>query len=46
MSDAHYLEYIGRENERITSDVSALDQHETGPYFSLFVITKQKSRRL
>jgi precorrin-2/cobalt-factor-2 C20-methyltransferase len=46
MSDAHYLEYIGRENERITSDVSALDQHEMGPYFSLFVITKQKSRRL
>jgi len=46
MSDAHYLEYIGRENERITSDVYALDQHETGPYFSLFVITKQESRRL
>jgi len=46
MSDAHYLEYIGRENERITSDVYTLDQHEAGPYFSLFVITKQVSRRL
>jgi precorrin-2/cobalt-factor-2 C20-methyltransferase len=46
MSDAHYLEYIGRDNERITSEVCALDQHETGPYFSLFVITKQGSRRL
>jgi len=46
MSDAHYLEYIGRENERIISDVCALEQKEAGPYFSLFVITKQESRRL
>ena len=46
MADAHYLEYIGRENERIISDVSVLDAQEVGPYFSLFVITKQALRRL
>ena len=46
ISDAHYLEYIGRENECITSDVATLDQQAAGPYFSLFVITKRVSRRL
>jgi len=44
--DSHYLEYIGRENERIISDLSSLDYQETGPYFSLFVITRQEKRRL
>jgi precorrin-2/cobalt-factor-2 C20-methyltransferase len=45
-SDAHYLEYIGRDNECITSDLHALDPDETGPYFSLFLITKPGARRL
>lgn len=46
MADAHYLEYIGRDNERIISDVDSLDKHAKGPYFSLFMVTKQVSRRL
>ncbi len=44
--DAHYLEYIGRDNERIISDISSLETQEAGPYFSLFVITRQEKRRL
>jgi precorrin-2/cobalt-factor-2 C20-methyltransferase len=37
--DAHYLEYIGRDNEFIETDIDRLAQ-ETGPYFSLFVVTR------
>jgi len=37
--DACYLEYIGRENQRIERDVTALDS-AAGPYFSLFVVTR------
>lgn len=43
--DAHYLEYIGRENQRILSDMDQLEDH-AGPYFSLFVINRQSSERL
>lgn len=45
LEDAHYLEYIGRENEYISSNVNSLNRDELGPYFSLFVITKQEPRR-
>ena len=38
-ADAQYLEYIGRDNELIERDISALDD-EAGPYFSLFVVTR------
>ncbi|UZE97486.1 precorrin-2 C(20)-methyltransferase [Alkalimarinus alittae] len=38
--DAQYIEYIGRENERMTTDVSLLED-KAGPYFSLFVVTRQ-----
>ncbi|MBX2807562.1 MAG: precorrin-2 C(20)-methyltransferase [Cellvibrionaceae bacterium] len=37
--EASYLEYIGRESEMIHRDIQQLN-HESGPYFSLFVVTK------
>ena len=40
-ADAQYLEYIGRENQLIVSDISTLSQDDNGPYFSLFIVTKQ-----
>jgi precorrin-2/cobalt-factor-2 C20-methyltransferase len=40
-ADAAYCEYIGRDNERIETDVSKLD-HAPGPYFSLFVVTRNE----
>lgn len=39
LEEAKYLEYIGRDNERIVEDVSQLED-KAGPYFSLFVVTK------
>ncbi|MCV2401328.1 precorrin-2 C(20)-methyltransferase [Marinomonas sp. C2222] len=41
MQDAKYLEYIGRDNEKLVEDVSTLENTK-GPYFSLFVVTKQR----
>lgn len=41
LQDAKYLEYIGRDNERIVQDVSTLED-KAGPYFSLFVVTKSE----
>jgi precorrin-2/cobalt-factor-2 C20-methyltransferase len=38
---ANYLEYISRDNQLIERDVESLAQ-EAGPYFSLFVITKNR----
>ena len=38
IEDARYLEYIGRENELIVTDVRELAV-EPGPYFSIFVVT-------
>jgi len=40
-ADASYLEYIGRDNEKIVNDISTLDVDEKGPYFSLFIITRR-----
>ncbi|MCV6603990.1 MAG: hypothetical protein OIF34_01700, partial [Porticoccaceae bacterium] len=40
-ADACYLEYIGRENERILHDVSDLEA-VAGPYFSLFVVLRSE----
>ena len=37
--EARYLEYIGRDNEMIETDIGRLDA-EAGPYFSLFVVTR------
>lgn len=37
-ADAQYLEYIGREEEKIETDVQRLAD-EAGPYFSLFVVS-------
>ena len=39
-NDATYLEYIGRNNEMIQSDINSLEE-EVGPYFSLFVVLRQ-----
>lgn len=39
--DACYLEYIGRDDERIYRDINQLEGAE-GPYFSLFFVTKQQ----
>lgn len=44
MKDAKYLEYIGRENQKLVTDVSLL-KDETGPYFSLFLITRSEDER-
>lgn len=40
-NDARYLEYIGRENQRVEASISSL-ANEAGPYFSLFVVTRQE----
>lgn len=42
--EASYLEYIGRDDEKIINDVSNL-QGEAGPYFSLFVVVRQERDR-
>ncbi|WP_286239418.1 precorrin-2 C(20)-methyltransferase [Neptuniibacter halophilus] len=39
--DACYLEYIGRENQRVVTDISELEA-KRGPYFSLFVINRRE----
>jgi precorrin-2/cobalt-factor-2 C20-methyltransferase len=40
LQQANYLEYIGRENQKIVRDVSEL-ANEVGPYFSLFVVVNR-----
>ncbi len=42
--DAHYLEYIGRENEKIVNDVKSLPSVD-GPYFSLFLVLSKNRNR-
>jgi len=44
LDDAQYLEYIGRENQKIVRDLSLL-QDISGPYFSLFVVTRSDAKR-
>jgi len=41
LQDAVYIEYATREQQKIVYDVSTLDD-ESGPYFSLFIITRQQ----
>ncbi|WP_420555264.1 precorrin-2 C(20)-methyltransferase [Neptuniibacter marinus] len=41
--EAKYLEYIGRDNQKIVSDLSRLDR-VAGPYFSLFVVARGQGR--
>jgi len=43
--DAQYLEYIGRENQLIVSDLSNLSPNESGPYFSLFIVTRRTEHK-
>jgi len=40
LGDGNYLEYIGRDNQQIVTDLAQLDA-QAGPYFSLFVITRE-----
>ncbi|MEL0659518.1 precorrin-2 C(20)-methyltransferase [Psychromonas arctica] len=42
--DANYLEYISRDNQKIITDLNLLE-NTAGPYFSLFVITRQELRK-
>tara|TARA_R110001592_G_scaffold351405_1_gene648512 strand:+ start:246 stop:983 length:738 start_codon:yes stop_codon:yes gene_type:complete len=39
--DANYLEYISRDNQKVITDLHQLAD-QAGPYFSLFVITRQE----
>lgn len=39
--DANYLEYISRDQQKIIRDLNQLD-NVAGPYFSLFVITREE----
>ena len=41
LDDAQYIEYIGRENEAVYTNIQELPLGP-GPYFSLFVITKKE----
>jgi len=45
IAQASYLEYIGRDNEKIVNDITALDD-DPGPYFSLFIITQNRQEYL
>lgn len=42
--DANYLEYISRDNQKVVTDLTQLE-NEAGPYFSLFVITRKELTR-
>ncbi|MCP5079592.1 MAG: precorrin-2 C(20)-methyltransferase, partial [Psychromonas sp.] len=39
--DANYLEYISREQQVVINDITQLED-KVGPYFSLFVITREE----
>ena len=39
--DGHYLEYIGRDNQRLVANLDELED-QPGPYFSLFVILREE----
>ena len=41
MADAQYLEYIGRDEQKLVANVSQLVR-APGPYFSLFVVTRSE----
>lgn len=45
LGDGQYLEYIGRENQKIEQDLTLLNP-VSGPYFSLFLITRSNEQRL
>ncbi|ODS22624.1 precorrin-2 C(20)-methyltransferase [Candidatus Endobugula sertula] len=44
LEHAHYLEHIGRGNERLVNNMDDVDD-ETGPYFSLFMVTRPAKQR-
>jgi len=43
--DANYLEYISRDNQKVISDLNLLDD-VAGPYFSLFLVTRQQATQV
>jgi precorrin-2/cobalt-factor-2 C20-methyltransferase len=42
-SDSCYIEYAGQPNQKIVYDISTLDATVTGPYFSLFLVSKSRN---
>ncbi|WP_046017473.1 precorrin-2 C(20)-methyltransferase [Marinomonas sp. S3726] len=44
VKEAQYLEYIGRNNQKIVTDITNL-KDESGPYFSLFLVTRSDEKR-
>ena len=44
VNEAQYLEYIGRKNQKIVENITHL-QDESGPYFSLFLVTRSDESR-
>ncbi|MFT6372050.1 MAG: precorrin-2/cobalt-factor-2 C20-methyltransferase [Gammaproteobacteria bacterium] len=42
-NDSCYIEYAGQPNEKIVYDISTLDATVSGPYFSLFLISKARN---
>ena len=42
LTETVYIEYATREQQKVVYDVSTLDQSASGPYFSLFIVTRQK----
>jgi precorrin-2/cobalt-factor-2 C20-methyltransferase len=42
--DANYIEYAGQSRQKIVKDVSLLDDGP-GPYFSLFLVNRQRDYR-
>ena len=42
--DARYLEYIGRDEQKIETDITRLES-TAGPYFSLFVISPSRGKQ-
>ena len=43
--DARYIEYAGQENENLVCDITTLDPEEKGPYFSLFLVSRDRETR-
>ncbi len=44
-SDARYIEYCGHAQQKIITDITTLDHTENAPYFSLFLVNRQRDTR-
>ena len=43
--DARYIEYAGQTNEKLVADITTLAPDEKGPYFSLFLVSRERETR-